>query len=230
MRILVVEDAPHVRQFLAAGLQAEGHEVDPAADLAEARAILGRHSVDFVIVDRMLPDGDGLDLVRALRRGGSAVPTICLTGRDRVDERIEGLRSGVDDYLVKPFSFEELLARIEAVGRRSGVAETLGSGPVEVDLTGRAVFLRGQPIELTTREFDLLVVFLKNEGKVVSRTRLLDQVWGIQHDPRTNVVDVYVRYLRNKLGPGLLHTVRAIGYVFDPKRGVGADELGSEPL
>lgn len=218
MRILVVEDAPHVRQFLATGLQAEGHEVDAAADLAEARAVLAHHRVDFVIVDRMLPDGDGLDLVRGLRRGGSVVPTICLTGRDRVDERIEGLRSGVDDYLVKPFSFEELLARIEAVGRRSGVAETLSAGPVEVDLTGRTVSLRGQPVELTSREFDLLVVFLKNDGKVISRTRLLDQVWGIQHDPRTNVVDVYVRYLRNKLGPGLLHTVRSVGYVYDPRR------------
>lgn len=229
MRILVVEDAPHVRQFLTTGLRAEGHEVEPAADLAEARAVMHNQPVDFVIVDRMLPDGDGLDLVRAMRRAGSAVPTICLTGRDRVDERIEGLRSGVDDYLVKPFSFEELLARIEAVGRRSGVSDTVSSGPVELDLTGRTVTLNGKNVELTSREFDLLVVFLKNEGKVVSRTRLLDQVWGIQHDPRTNVVDVYVRYLRNKLGPGLVHTVRSVGYVFDPKRGPHAtDERPTE--
>ena len=225
MRILVVEDAPHVRQFLTTGLRAEGHEVEPAADLAEARAAMHHHPVDFVIVDRMLPDGDGLDLVRAMRRAGSAVPTICLTGRDRVDERIEGLRSGVDDYLVKPFSFEELLARIEAVGRRSGVSDTVSAGPIELDLTGRCVSLNGKVVELTSREFDLLVVFLKNEGKVVSRTRLLDQVWGIQHDPRTNVVDVYVRYLRNKLGPGLVHTVRSVGYVFDPKRGPQATDV-----
>lgn len=218
MHILVVEDAPHVRQFLLAGLRAEGHELSPAGDLAEARAALDRGGVEFLIIDRMLPDGDGLDLVRALRREGRRLPTICLTGRDRVDERVEGLRSGVDDYLVKPFSFEELLARIDAVRRRSGVAATLELGPLDIDPAGRTVLLRGASIELTAREFDLLLVLARHEGQVMSRNRLLDQVWGVQHDPRTNVVDVYVRYLRGKLGPGLIHTVRGVGYVLDPSR------------
>ena len=219
VHILVVEDAPHVRQFLVAGLRAEGHELTATGDLASARAALATGAVEFLVVDRGLPDGDGLDLVRGLRREGQSVPTICLTARDRVDERVEGLRSGVDDYLVKPFSFEELLARVEAVRRRTGVGSAIEVGPLHVDISGRVAMVRGKPVALTAREFDLLVVLARHPTEVMSRSRLLDQVWGLQHDPRTNVVDVYVRYLRTKLGSGLIHTVRGVGYVLDPARG-----------
>jgi two-component system response regulator QseB len=215
MRILVVEDAPHVRQYLCTGLKAEGHEAIPAGDLSGARAILEGHGIEFVIVDRGLPDGDGLDLIRELRRNGSTIPAVCLTGRDRVDERIEGLRSGVDDYLSKPFSFEELLARIDVIRRRAGLSPFLVAGPLTIEVEARKVRVADQPIELTAREFDLLLVLVRNQGTVMSRARLLDLVWGVQHDPRTNVVDVYIRYIRNKLGLNLIRTVRGVGYTFE---------------
>ncbi len=213
MRVLLVEDAPGIRRFLVRGLSEEGHRVIEAEDLASAERLLAREPPDLIIVDRMLPDGDGLDLVRRLRRDGSRVPSICLTARDRLEERVEGLRSGADDYLVKPFAFEELLARIEAVVRRVGTGDVLEVGPLRIDLAAHTVEVDGRPVELTAREFDLLVALAREPGRVWSRTRLLDQVWGIQFDPGTNRVDVYVGYLRKKLGAGLIHTVRGVGYV-----------------
>ncbi len=218
MRILVVEDERKIAGFLQRGLSEEGHRVTVAGDLAEARAHL-RDGWDLLLVDRMLPDGDGLGLVRELRSEGDATPVICLTARDRVDERVEGLTRGADDYLVKPFAFEELLARIGAVTRRGGAQERLQVADLVVDVASRRVFRGEAEIKLTAREFDLLRYLAERAGRVISRTRLLEAVWDTQHDPGTNVVDVYVSYLRAKIdkdfAPPLLHTVRGVGYVLE---------------
>lgn len=216
MHILVVEDSPAIARFLERGLSEEGHRVVVATDLESARGHLARLEPQIIIVDRMLPDGDGLDLIRELRRRGRSVPAICLTARERVEERVEGLRSGADDYLAKPFSFEELLARIEAVTRRAGWGEMLRVGPIEIDIARHRVSRSGRVVELTAREFDLLVALARHPGRVLSRTRLLDQVWKMQVDPGTNRVDVYVGYLRKKLGSDVIRTVRGVGYMMDP--------------
>jgi DNA-binding response OmpR family regulator len=218
MRILVVEDERKIAGFLERGLSEEGHRVTVAVDLASARPI-ARDGWDVLLVDRMLPDGDGLSLIRELRADGDATPAICLTALDRVDARVEGLQRGADDYLVKPFAFEELLARIGAVTRRGGAQERLQVADLVVDVPARRVFRGDTEIKLTVREFDLLRYLAERPGRVVGRTRLLEAVWDTQHDPGTNVVDVYVSYLRAKIDrgfePSLLHTVRGVGYVLE---------------
>ena len=221
MRILVVEDEPKIAGFLLRGLDEEGHRVDVVADLAAARLAVRVERYDLLLVDRMLPDGDGLTVVRELRREHDRTPAICLTARDRVEERVEGLYSGADDYLVKPFEFDELLARIAAVTRRGVGAERLEVGDLVVDVEAHRVTRAGVEVALTAQEFALLRYFAENAGRVLTRTRLLDAVWGTTHDPRTNVVDVYVSYLRAKIDKGfpqpLLHTVRGAGYVLEDR-------------
>lgn len=218
MRILVVEDERKIAGFLARGLQEEGHRVDVVTDLASARRVVAE-GYDLLLVDRMLPDGDGLALVRELRRGKDRTPAICLTARDRVEERVEGLYGGADDYLVKPFAFDELLARIAAVTRRTPVDERIEVGDLCLDLPARRVTRAGAEIRLTAQEFALLRLLAENTGRVLSRTRILEAVWGMSHDPRTNVVDVYISYLRAKVDKGfdrpLIHTVRGAGYVLE---------------
>jgi two-component system, OmpR family, response regulator len=221
VRILVVEDEPRISAFVARGLREEGHVVEVAADLVAARAALAA-GFDLLLVDRMLPDGDGLQLVRDLRRAGSQVPAICVTARDRVDERVEGLYGGVDDYLVKPFAFDELLARIAAVTRRGvGYERRIEVGDLQIDLDAVRVTRGGRELHLTPQEFRLLRYLAENRGRVLSRTRLLEHVWDTHHDPGTNVVDVYVGYLRAKINKGferpLLHTVRGFGYVLEDR-------------
>ena len=221
MKILVVEDEPKIAGFLARGLGDEGHRVDVAGDLSLARVRVGSTDYDLLLVDRMLPDGDGLSLVRELRRSGTSIPAICLTARDRVEERIEGLYGGADDYLVKPFAFDELLARIAAVTRRGPGAESLVVGDLRIDVGFRRVERSGTEIRLTAREFDLLRYLAEHPGRVISRTRLLEAVWDTIHDPGTNTVDTYVSYLRAKVdkpfGQPLLHTVRGVGYVLEDR-------------
>jgi DNA-binding response OmpR family regulator len=221
MHILVVEDERKIAGFLQRGLQDEGHRVDVAADLAAARRDLALGEYDLLLVDRMLPDGDGLSIVRELRREGRRIPAICLTARDRVEERVEGLYGGADDYLVKPFAFDELLARIAAVSRRTPGADRLEIGDLAIDVPARRVYRGDTEIRLTAREFDLLRYLAEHRGRVVSRTRLLEAVWDTTHDPGTNVVDVYVSYLRAKVDKGferpLLHTVRGVGYVLEDR-------------
>ena len=222
MRILVVEDEPKIADFVERGLSEEGHIVEVAADLATARRSIDATPPDLILVDRMLPDGDGLALIRDLRRGGDRTPAICVTARDRVDERVEGLHGGADDYLVKPFAFDELLARIEAIARRTGSGgATITVGDMVIDLDAHRVRRGEREIRLTAQEFRLLRVLAENAGRVMSRTRLLDRVWDTQHDPGTNVVDVYVRYLRQKIDVGaerpLLHTVRGVGYSLEDR-------------
>ncbi len=220
MRILVVEDEAKIAGFLERGLQEEGHRVEVAPDLAAARSAL-RGGYDLLLVDRMLPDGDGLSLIRELRRRKDRTPILCLTARDRVEERVEGLYGGADDYLAKPFEFEELLARIAAVTRRSPVADRIEVSDLTIDVAGRRVHRDGVELRLTAQEFDLLRYLAERPGEVLSRTRILDAVWGVTHDPRTNVVDVYISYLRAKVDKAfdrpLIHTVRGVGYVLEDR-------------
>lgn len=220
MRILVVEDEAKISGFLARGLGEEGHRVDVAPSLSEARK-LAADDYDLLILDRMLPDGDGLSLVRELRRQGRLTPAICLTARDRIEERVEGLYGGADDYLVKPFDFTELLARIAAVTRRACASEKIEIADLVIDVPARRVYRGDRELQLTAQEFALLRYLAENAGRVLSRTRILDAVWAVTHDPRTNLVEVYVSYLRAKIDKGsdhpLLHTVRGAGYVLEDR-------------
>ncbi len=216
MHLLLIEDAPGIRSFLVTGLTEEGFQVSTASDLEQARQHLRADSFDLLIIDRMLPDGDGLDLIRELRRRNNPTPVLCLTARDQVNERVEGLRCGADDYLIKPFAFDELLARILAITRRGSVGEFFEVGQLRIDVLGHRVTQDGRPVELTQREFALLLALIRSAGRVVSRARLLEQVWDMQFDPGTNRVDVYVRYLRRKLGDQLIKTVRGVGYMIAP--------------
>ncbi len=222
MKVLVVEDERKIAGFLQRGLGDEGHQVEIAGELSLARAALTDHGFDLILVDRMLPDGDGLDLIRQLRRAGDSTPAICLTARDRIEEKVTGLQGGADDYLVKPFSFEELLARIEAVLRRSRTEPELKVGDLRIDVPARRVFRGAVEIRLTAREFDLLRFLVERKGQVISRTRLLEAVWDTSHDPGTNSVDVYISYLRSKIDKGfdppLVHTLRGVGYVVEDKK------------
>lgn len=221
MHILVIEDEPKIAGFLTRGLTEEGHRVSVAHDVAEARRTLGVLEFDLLLVDRMLPDGDGLDVVRDLRRKHITTPAICLTARDRVEERVAGLYGGADDYLVKPFSFDELLARIAAVVRRGPTVDVLEVGDLKIEPSTRRVYRGDDEIRLTVREFDLLRYLAEQRGNVVSRTRLLEAVWDTTHDPGTNTVDVYISYLRAKIDKGhessLIHTIRGVGYALEDR-------------
>lgn len=219
MRILVVEDDSKVASFVARALEEEGHQADVAGDglEGERQARLARY--DVIVLDWMLPGMDGLSVCRSLRRAGVRTPVMMLTARDEVGERVLGLDAGADDYVVKPFALEEFLARVRALGRR--VADGAGVLAVEglsLDLTRRTLTVDGAaPIELTNREFGLLEYLVRNAGRAVPRTELLARVWGTAFDPGTNVIDVYVRHLRDKLGPHgrRITTARGVGYAFD---------------
>jgi len=219
MSVLCVEDELRVRAFISRGLREEGFSVEEAATGPEALARLGGETFELVLLDWMLPSVSGLDLLRTLRAGGNPVPVLMLTARDAVEDRVAALNAGADDYLVKPFAFEELLARIRAVLRRSqGRAEPLlHYADLSLDPVSRKV-QRGQTeIRLTVREFALLQFLLANAGKVVSRTRIVEAVWEHDFETFSNVVEVYVRYLRAKVDEPfegkLIHTVRGVGYV-----------------
>ncbi|MBU8536373.1 winged helix-turn-helix domain-containing protein [Falsiroseomonas tokyonensis] len=220
MRILLVEDDAGTAAEVARGLTGAGHLVnhvpDGRAGLMEA--IGGGY--DLLVVDRMLPNLDGLGLVRALRAAGVATPTLMLTARAGLGDRVEGLDAGADDYLAKPFAFAELLARVHALGRRPALnaePSVLRVADLEMDLLRRSVTRAGQRIELQPREFRLLEVLLRQAGRVVTRNMLLEQVWDIHFDPRTSVVETHISRLRAKLGePTLIHTLRGAGYVARP--------------
>src|SRR5919204_1249123 len=200
MRILVVEDEPQISNFLRVGLGYEGFSVAVAEDGHEALAELKRFKPQLVILDLMLPGIDGMELARRMREDPGLM-IIMLTARDQVEDRIAGLKAGADDYLVKPFDFEELVARINAVARRrhSPEAGILQAGPIMLDQERRLVTLDGSPLELTVKEYDLLLLFAKHVGRVLSRRFILDHVWGNEFYDENNV-EVYVRYLRRKLG------------------------------
>lgn len=222
MKLLLIEDDRRVAAFLERGLTEEGHTVLVACTVQQARDALTRTMFDLMVCDRTLPDGDGLDLIRDRRGAGDTTPALVLTARDRVQDKVEGLYGGADDYLVKPFAFDELVARVSALGRRGTpptVAPPLGGLRHQPDR--RRVFAGEDELHLTALEYRLLQHFIENAGRVISRTRLLEQVWGLTRDPGSNVVDVYVRYLRNKLAsaglPPLIHTVRGRGFVLEER-------------
>ena len=223
MKVLVVEDSPRLAASLKKGLSEESFSVDVAQDGTSGLHLARSGDYDLVLLDLNLPGMDGMDVVRELRKSRSDVPVVMVTARDAVEDRVGGLDAGADDYVTKPFSFQELLARIRAVMRRPGArAEpVLRVGDVELDpAAGRAT--RGRhALDLSAREFALLWAFMRNAGRVVSRAALYEAVWGAEYDGLSNVLDVYVNYLRNKLEAGgggrVIHTVRGRGYAFgDP--------------
>lgn len=218
-RILVVEDDPETAGQLVESLTSSGYEVDLAASGNEALSRGAACDYAVITIDRMLPDIDGITVMRQLRDDGVCAPVLIVSALGEVDDRVRGLRAGGDDYLVKPFSFVELLARIEALGRRSDtiVKETiLRVGDLAIDLVSRTATRRGTDIFLLPREFELLEYLVRNEGRVVSRAMLLRHVWDLHFDPSTNIIDVYVGRLRRKIDGEqaypLIHTVRGVGY------------------
>ena len=220
MLILVVEDDRKVASFIRKGLEEEGHAVEVAGDGAAAieRATDGA-PWDLVVLDVMLPKGDGFHVLKEVRRQGFRMPVLMLTARDAVGDKVTGLDLGADDYLSKPFAFEEFLARVRALLRRGGgrPAPVLRLADLTLDPATREVRRGARRVELTAREHTLLDYFLRNPGRVLTRPMLAQHVWGLDFDPESNVVDVYVGYLRRRIeGPGerrLLHTVRGVGYV-----------------
>jgi two-component system, OmpR family, response regulator len=218
-RILVVEDDPETAGQLVESLTSSGYEVDLAASGNEALSRGAACDYAVITIDRMLPDIDGITVMRQLRDDGVCAPVLIVSALGEVDDRVRGLRAGGDDYLVKPFSFVELLARVEALGRRSDtiVKETiLRVGDLAIDLVSRTAARRGTDIFLLPREFELLEYLVRNEGRVVSRAMLLRHVWDLHFDPSTNIIDVYVGRLRRKIDGEqaypLIHTVRGVGY------------------
>jgi two-component system response regulator QseB len=214
-RILVVEDESRLTRFLEKGLRAQGFVPTVVADGEAALRLARSEDFDLVILDLGLPGMDGLRVLEELRRRGERVPIVILTARDEVSDRVAGLERGADDYVTKPFSFDELLARVRARLRAPGAAEqtVLKGGGVALDLRTRRAHVDGQTVELSAREFTMLETLLRHRGQVLSREQLLEHVWGYDYDPGTKVVEVYISYLRRKLGDGVIDTVRGMGYV-----------------
>ncbi|MCZ8548731.1 winged helix-turn-helix domain-containing protein [Mesorhizobium qingshengii] len=219
MRILVVEDDLKTSQYIAKGLSEAGHICDVLADGHDALFAATRDAYDVIVADRMVPSLDGLSMIKAVRAAGVRTPAIFLTSIGGVDDRVEGLEAGGDDYLVKPFAFSELLARINALNRRPAAQEqktTLRVADLEMDLIMRRVTRHGQTIDLQPREFGLLEVLMRGEGRVITRTMLLERVWDLHFDPKTSVVETHISRLRTKIDKPfeaqLIHTVRHTGY------------------
>ncbi|HXS42749.1 MAG TPA: response regulator transcription factor [Stellaceae bacterium] len=220
MRILLIEDDKEAAAYLVKGLSESGHRVELAEHGRTGLEIARRESFDAMIIDRMLPGIDGLSIIAALRAGKNQTPVLVLSALGDVDERVKGLRAGCDDYLGKPFAFSELIARLEALTRRTSAETRLQVGDLEIDLLSRSVTRAAQPIELLPREFRLLEYLMRHAGHIVTRTMLLEKVWDHHFDPQTNVIDVHVSRLRQKIDKGfdspLLHTVRGAGYTLKP--------------
>jgi two-component system OmpR family response regulator len=220
MKILVMEDDRQTADYLQQGLRQEGHVVEVARDGRDGLFLATSERFDVLIIDRMLPGMDGLAIVKALRATGVKIPILFLTTLGGIDDRVDGLEAGGDDYLVKPFAFAELVARIGALSRRVPMAEpetVLAVADLEMDLLKRRVMRGGKEIDLTPVEFKLLETLMRNLDRVVTRTMLLEEVWGFHFDPRTNVVETHISRLRSKIDKGydteLIHTARGSGYV-----------------
>ena len=219
MKLLVVEDDREAAAFLVKGLKESGHTVDHAADGREGLMLATTERFDAIVLDRMLPGMDGLAIVATLRASENPTPVLILSALDQVDDRVRGLKAGGDDYLTKPYAFSELMARLESLLRRGSGGKTLTKltvGEMEIDLLARTVRRGTTEIELLPREFRLLEYLARNAGHVVTRTMLLEQVWDYHFDPQTNVIDVHISRLRQKIDKGyakpMLHTVRGAGY------------------
>jgi len=220
MKILVIEDDREAAQYLAKGLRESGHTVDLAGDGEEGYELAQAGNYDVLVVDRMLPKRDGLSVVMELRDNADPTPVLILSALGEVDDRVKGLRAGGDDYLAKPYAFSELVARVEALGRRRGTTEVetvLKVGDLELDRLAHRVQRGGTTIPVQPREFRLLEYLMRHAGQVVTRTMLLENVWDYHFDPQTNVIDVHMSRLRSKIDKGfatpLLHTVRGAGYM-----------------
>jgi len=219
MRILVVEDEKKIADFIKRGLKEEGYAVDSAYDGEQGLFLAKTSDYDLILLDLMLPKLDGHGLFKAIRKDKILTPVIMLTAKDAVKDKVTGLDSGADDYITKPFAFEELLARIRAVLRKKeGVGSSvLKVDDLELDLTAHKATRSGKEIELTSKEYSLLEYLMRNAGSIVTRTMISEHVWDINFDTFTNVIDVYINYLRNKIDTGhknkLIHTIRGRGYV-----------------
>jgi len=219
MRILVVEDNVEAQRYLVQGLKESGHVVDDAADGDVGLSLALSRPYDVAIIDRMLPKMDGLGVVAEMREHGNATPVLFLSALSEVDDRVKGLKAGGDDYLTKPFALAELVARINAITRRgeAGPPVTLRAGDLEMDLIRRTVHRGDKPVELQPQEFRLLEYMLGNAGRVVTRSMLLENVWDLHFDPRTNIVETHMSRLRGKMDRGyareLIHTIRGNGYI-----------------
>ena len=229
VRLLVVEDEHRLAARLARGLREEGFAVDTASTVSEGRERVIETPYDLVLLDVRLPDGSGIDLVREWRGEGFTASILVLTARDLLEDKLAGLNAGADDYLTKPFAFEEVLARVHALLRRRAAPpqDVVTIGDVRLDRTGRRVERGGEPVDLTPREFALLEFFVLHAGQALSRATIAEHVWDAQYDARSNVIDVMVARLRRKLERGgterLIRTIPGAGYVFEP----GGDPNGS---
>lgn len=220
MKLLIVEDDPEAAAYLKRALSEAGHNIDTAGTGRDGLMLAAGESYDVIILDRMLPQVDGLAIVRTIRASGVKTPVLLLTALGGIDDRVEGLEAGADDYLVKPFAFAELLARVNALARRPPPQEVrteLAVSDLKLDLLKRTVVRAGQRIELQPREFQLLEYLMRHAGRVVTRTMLLESVWDFHFDPKTNIVETHMSRLRGKVDRGhaheLIHTVRGAGYV-----------------
>ena len=217
-RILIAEDEPRISSFLEKGLTSNGFTTTVVETGNDALETASDDEFDLMILDLGLPGRDGQDVLKELRSLGVRMPVVILTARTGLPDTVAGLEAGADDYVTKPFRFEELLARIRARLREPGRPETevLRAGPIELDVRARRVTLNGKPVDLSARELLLIETFLRHPGQLLSREQLLSHVWGYDYDPGSNVVDVYIGHLRRKLGKGVIETLRGIGYRLNP--------------
>ncbi|MFN3699914.1 MAG: winged helix-turn-helix domain-containing protein [Alphaproteobacteria bacterium] len=226
MKVLIVEDDKNIASFIAKGMKEAGHTADLAHNGKDGLFLATTETYDTIIMDRMLPELDGLTIIKTLRGAGNTTPILILSALGDVDNRVLGLRSGGDDYLVKPFAFAELLARVEILAQRFNTANEnthdnpiLSAGDLELDLLSRKVTRGGKVIDLQSREFKLLEYIMRHKGQIVTRTMLLESVWDYNFDPQTNVIDVHISRLRSKIDKGsdkpIIRTVRGAGYTID---------------
>ena len=233
MRILVVEDEKRIQEFLSRGLESSGYAVDVAATGTSAVEMVHSTEYDLIVLDLMLPDMDGFTILQKIRNRKSSPPVLILSARDTVEDRVKGLDLGADDYLVKPFSFAELQARVRARLRRGQpMPERLQVGDLQLDCIRRKVTRANENIELAPKEFSILEYLMRNRGRPLSRTMIVEHVWDMDYDGLTNIVDVYIRHLRSKIDDKfpmkMIHTVRGIGYMLDtPEKAL---EAGVEQL
>jgi two-component system OmpR family response regulator len=233
MKVLLLEDDVRLAGLITRGLRRDGNAVDPAGTVEDARWLAAESVYDVLVLDVMLPDGDGFGLCRELRSTGDWTPVLLLTARDAIDDRVRGLDVGADDYLVKPFAFAELFARLRALARRGSTERpnVLASGDLRLDPATREVHVGRESMSIAGREFALLEYFLRHEGEVLTRSRIIDEVWDWAFEGTPRIIDVYVRAIRARLGRGpatpRIETIRGVGYALRPPKAAPADAMAA---